>query len=96
MPREIARLPGNCECPNHPSCQNISQRFTDPERVPCDEAAKSYSVFYKNGHSYRKDYGLEAETLGADIIAWWDEIKASNLYFGGPTGTCGLIVLMTW
>jgi len=72
---------------------NVSQT---PKGFPLGNRPKVVSAFYKNGHNYRKDYELEAKTLGADIIAWWDEIKASNLYFGGPTGTYTLIVLVTW
>lgn len=74
---------------------NISQTLRG---FPLRKRPKVIPAFYKNGHNYRKDYGLKlkAKTLDAEIIAWWGEIKASGLYFGGPVGTYGLIVLMTW
>ena len=57
-------------------------------------------AFFKNGHNYRKDDGLEAITLSADIIQWWDEINSTsnttNVYFGGPTGISTIVILMSW
>ena len=29
-------------------------------------------------------------------MSWWEEIKSSNLYFGGATGMCSLVVAMVW
>ena len=57
-------------------------------------------VFFKNGHNYTKGYGLEAKSLGADIMRWWEEITttdgATNICFGGPTGIYNFVVLMSW
>lgn len=57
-------------------------------------------LFYKNGHNYRKDYGLEAEILGPKVMTWWAEIcsegESSGVQFGGPTGIYSLVVLLTW
>jgi len=57
-------------------------------------------AFFKNGHNYKKDYGLKATTLGADIVQWWDEIRSTgntaNVYSGGPTGIYTIVVLMCW
>ena len=57
-------------------------------------------TFYKNGHNYRKDYGVEAHTLGRQIREWWVEIchpnGRSSVQFGGPTGIYSLVVLITW
>ena len=72
---------------------NISQT---PKGFPLKKRPNVITAFFKNGHNYRKDYALEARTLGAGTIAWWGEIKASNLYFGGPSGMYALIVLMVW
>ena len=56
-------------------------------------------MFYKNGHNYQKDYGIEARTLGHQIMSWWAEICLAGVLgvqFGGPTGICTLAVLMSW
>ena len=58
------------------------------------------SAFFKNGHNYKKDYGLKVESLGKETMCWWEEIKttdgATNVRFGGPTGIYVLVVLMSW
>ena len=57
-------------------------------------------LFYKNGHNYRKDYGVEVHTLGRQIKEWWAEIYPPNgspsIQFGGPTGIYSLVVLVLW
>lgn len=54
-------------------------------------------TFFKNGHNYKKDYGLEATTLGTDIAEWWDQIKSTeSVCSGGPIGVYVIVVLMCW
>lgn len=58
------------------------------------------ALFYKNGHRYRKDYGIEAHTLGDQIMQWWSEISppggVPSVRFGGPTGIYSLVVSVSW
>ena len=57
-------------------------------------------MFYKNGHNYRKDYGVGIDTLGSQIMEWWAEISppsgVPSIRFGGPMGIYSLVVLMSW
>lgn len=57
-------------------------------------------AFLKNGHHYTRDYGVNANTLGIEIMRWWEEISTAegvvNVRFGGPTGIYTLVVLMSW
>jgi hypothetical protein len=57
-------------------------------------------LFHKNAHNYRKDYGVEVHALGRQIMEWWAEIYSHgglpSVQFGGPTGMCGLVVLLSW
>ena len=56
--------------------------------------------FYKNGHKYQKDYGVNIHTLGHQIGEWWTEIcppgGKPSIKFGGPTGIYTIVVLMLW
>lgn len=58
---------------------------------------KVIATFLKNGHSYKRDYGLEALSLGNDISTWWEDIKSTaHAGYCGTTGIYTLVVLMTW
>lgn len=58
---------------------------------------KVVSAFYKSGHKYERSYELEANSLGREILSWWDEISRNDLVdVGGPTGICTMIVLASW
>lgn len=65
-----------------------------------DRRLKIIPIFYKSGHSYKKNFGLKAKPLGTEIMGWWEEIKGTggtiNVRFGGPTGIYTLVVLMSW
>jgi hypothetical protein len=75
------------------SSTNVSQTKA---KLPLQGWPKVLSIFYKNTHNYKKDYGLEANTLGAEIMGWWGEVKSAGIRVGGPTGMCSLVVLMCW
>ena len=57
-------------------------------------------AFFKNGHNYKKDYGIKATALGSEITQWWEEISSTgtkrDICFGGPTGIYTIVVLMSW
>ena len=57
-------------------------------------------LFHKNGHNYRKDYGVDVHTLGLQVREWWAEICPPNevpaVRFGGPTGIYTIVVLLSW
>lgn len=70
-----------------------------PKGFPSRRRPDVLRVFYKNGHRYKKNYGLEAEPLGAKIMGWWEEVgsgSTANVRFGGPTGVYNFVVLMCW
>jgi len=71
-----------------------------PKGFPVGCRPEVLRTFFKNGHSCKKDYGLEAKSLGAETMRWWEEIRATggafNLRFGGPTGIYNLVILMCW
>ncbi|KAF9782108.1 hypothetical protein BJ322DRAFT_1110992 [Thelephora terrestris] len=81
-----------------------TRRSPDSEQTPRGFPTKNrpqvLAVFFKNGHSYRKNYKLEAKSLGGQIMRWWEEMKISNatdnVRYGGPTGVYTLIVLVSW
>ena len=55
------------------------------------------ATFLKNGHCYKRDYHVRADSLGGEISAWWDSISGTaHVGFGGPTGIYTMVVLMTW
>jgi len=55
------------------------------------------AIFLKNHHNYKRDYGLEAHSLGSAISKWWREINGTaHVGFGGPTSIYTMIVLMSW
>lgn len=66
-----------------------------PKGFPSQNRPEVLSIFFKNGHNYKRNYGLEVEPLAADVMRWWEDIKTS-VCFGGPTGIYTLIVLMSW
>lgn len=57
-------------------------------------------LFFKYAHNYKKDYRLDANTLGPQIMAWWAEIcsegETPGVCYGGPSGIYSLVVLMSW
>ena len=57
---------------------------------------KVLASFFKNGHNYKKGYGLKAETLGIEIMGWWEQVKSAGVGFGGPTGMYTIVVLVSW
>lgn len=55
------------------------------------------SAFFKSGHKYERSYDLEADSLGREILAWWDEISEKGFIdVGGPTGIYTMVVLASW
>jgi hypothetical protein len=54
------------------------------------------AIFYKYAHDYERDYSLEANTLGGEIMGWWEDVKSTNVRVGGPTGMYNFVVLMSW
>ena len=55
------------------------------------------ATFLKNGHSYGRDYHVEADSLGREISTWWDGVSGTaHVGFGGPTGVYTMVVLMAW
>jgi hypothetical protein len=65
-------------------------------KLPSQKRPKEVNTFFKFAHNYRKDYGLKADTLGADIMGWWKEVKSTGVCAGGPTGMYTFVVLMSW
>jgi hypothetical protein len=65
-------------------------------KLPLENRPKAVTTFFKNVHSYKKDYGLEIDTLGADIMGWWEVVKSTGDVVGGPTGMYTFVVLMSW
>ena len=65
-----------------------------------DNRLKVIGLFFKNHHNYMKNYELEAKSLSAGIMSWWEELKTTkggmSTNFGRPTGIYTLIVLMSW
>jgi len=65
-----------------------------------EQRPKVVSAFYKNGHNYQRDYGVEVHTLGNQIMRWWavicPPVGVPSIRFAGPTGVCTLVVLMSW
>ena len=58
---------------------------------------KVVEIFIKNGHNYKRNYGLEVDTLSQEISAWWREINTTvHIAYSGPTGIYLLIILITW
>lgn len=71
-----------------------------PAGFPVTKRPAVVHLFFKNAHNYRKDYGVEVHTLGRQTMEWWSEIcppgGVQNVWFGGPTGICTVIVLISW
>ena len=66
-----------------------------PKGFPSQNRPQVLATFFKNGHRYTKDYQLNAKSLGAETMRWWEGIKGS-VGFGGPTGIYTLVVLVSW
>jgi hypothetical protein len=80
--------------------RNSADLEQTPKGFPTQNRPQILSVFFKNGHNYKKNYKLEAKSLGGEIMCWWEEIKISNVTvnvrYGGPTGVYTLVVLVSW
>lgn len=74
--------------------------FQTPLGFPVSERPPVICLFHKNAHNYKKDYSVEVCTLGRQIMKWWRELcppgEPPKVQFGGPTGICTLIVLLSW
>lgn len=54
-------------------------------------------AFFKSGHKYEKNYGLDAGSPCSEVLTWWDEISTKGCVdTGGPTGIYTMVVLASW
>lgn len=80
--------------------RNFPDAPQTPKGFPSKKRPEVLRAFFKNGHNYKKGYGIKAITLGSEITQWWDEITSTgnttDICFGGPTGIYTIVVLMSW
>lgn len=83
---------------------HLVRKSADPDQTPKGFPTRNHpavlSAFFKNSHNYKKNYKLEVETLDAEVMLWWEEIKVpnmvANVHFGGPTRIYNIIILVSW